>query len=209
MKLVLVSCLWLFCLLAAFSIFAHDRDEGFEQFELTKFEARFNEAKHVEVKWSGKHEQMISRFIIERSADGKGFKPIGFLPSQQGGNGLGTFVFIDESPFGHLAYYRLRTEDIDGRWKFYQVVAVLPVKEKATMYVCPNPLQGKGFSLSLPLSPSKNSFLRVLDTNGQEVYSSGIQKFNQYILPQPLAKGVYLVIVHHDMKTFHAKMVVD
>ena len=126
---------------------------------LTSFEAS---AKNnvVVLSWNTANEVAISQYIIEKSANGVDFSPIGSVNASNAGN----YSFSDLNPNNGAGYYRLKMLDFSGTYKFSQV---LLVKSTGNLNIglYPNPVTN-----SLTVTGLKNkSSIRILNMNGQTV----------------------------------------
>lgn len=81
--------------------------------ELLAFEGRGID-NGVMLFWETSVEWQADAFIVERSADGTDWDPIGTL--EAGGNNVGArrYVFLDETPFAGMNFYRLVQRDYLG-----------------------------------------------------------------------------------------------
>jgi len=80
--------------------------------ELLRFDADCDQAS-VRLTWATASENGADRFVIERSADGAAFEPIGEVPAVGSSLSVTEYSFVDPR---HLnpSYYRLRMVDTDG-----------------------------------------------------------------------------------------------
>lgn len=107
--------------------------------ELTTFTG-FNENEKNLLNWITAKESNNLGFEIERSWDGNDFQKIGFVPGKGNSNQSQNYNFVDNQPFQGLNYYRFKQIDINGIYKFSQVLAILNSQNQILVY--PNPTQG-------------------------------------------------------------------
>lgn len=93
--------------------------------ELTAFTAT-PEGGGVLLAWNTATERDSKRFVVERSADGRAFQPIGEVPGAGDSNVPRTYSFFDDLPLSGTRFYRLLQEDQDGSAMYSPVVAVEP-----------------------------------------------------------------------------------
>ncbi len=78
----------------------------------------------VKLDWKTVDEKNFREFIIERSADGISFAPIGTLPSKANGGTIRTYTQIDYQPLEGTSYYRLQMVDTDGKFQYSNIESV-------------------------------------------------------------------------------------
>jgi len=81
--------------------------------------------KNVELAWSTTSEIGAEGFSIERSADGRNFDPLQYIPAAGGRNVKTDYQRIDAEPLAGRSYYRLVQRDLTGRSTRYDVRSVL------------------------------------------------------------------------------------
>jgi hypothetical protein len=126
---------------------------------LTSFEAS---AKNnaVVLSWNTANEVAISQYIVEKSANGVDFSPIGSVNASNAGN----YTFSDLNPNNGAGFYRLKMLDFSGAFKFSQVLLVKSTGN-LTIRLYPNPVAN-----NLTVTGLKNkSSIRILNMNGQTV----------------------------------------
>jgi len=81
-----------------------------------------------------------SGFELQRSVDGQGWVPLGFVPGEGDSPQGNAYAWEDVSPMVGINYYRLKQIDWDGQSSFSPIVSVTWVE--ATTYAWyPNPMQ--------------------------------------------------------------------
>jgi hypothetical protein len=75
------------------------------------------------LKWITENEYNVDRFDIQRSYDGVLFLTIGNVTARNTSS-LQQYTFEDHSSLNGLAYYRLKSIDIDGRFSFSNIVVL-------------------------------------------------------------------------------------
>ncbi|MCO6462775.1 MAG: T9SS type A sorting domain-containing protein [Saprospiraceae bacterium] len=65
------------------------------------------------VSWETAHEDGGDSFEVERSANGKHFEKISFIPAKRNNHG-NRYTFIDENALPGINYYRLKLVNVDG-----------------------------------------------------------------------------------------------
>jgi hypothetical protein len=93
--------------------------------------------------WSTLSEINNDRFIIERSSNGKDFKPVGVVKGIGNSSSINEYYFSDNKVNSDAYYYRIRQVDVNGRYMFSSVIHIrnnVPQWE-----IFPNPNNGKFF----------------------------------------------------------------
>ncbi len=83
----------------------------------------------VRLYWATASETNTSHYVVERSADGVGFTPIGSMAAAGESVTLRTYTLDDTRPMEGLNYYRLKQLDLDGVATFHGPV---PVEHRST-----------------------------------------------------------------------------
>ncbi len=91
--------------------------------ELLSFEAQDHGAI-VHTEWVTGSETNNAFFVVERSADGDLFQPVGTVPGSGTTPVAHSYSFDDPAPLDGTSYYRLRQSDEDGMSATSEVVAV-------------------------------------------------------------------------------------
>ncbi len=134
--------------------------------ELVEFVARAQQAD-AHLSWRTASEQQNNYFEVERSADGRHFKPLGRVP---GRGRTATYGYVDAGAAREPAptlYYRLRQVDLDGRASYSPTQAV-SFRATAGARLWPNPSAGPA-TLDLTSLPPGDYRLTLLDAAGRAV----------------------------------------
>lgn len=141
------------------------------------------------LQWTTASESNNRGFVVERSADGRQFTAMGFVPSlAPGGHSqqLLQYSFADRQPL-EKTYYRLRQTDLDGRTQLSGTVLVQRASG-GSLHIAPNPV-GRWLNIS---SPQAVKGVRLLDMQGRVLQAFAPASSGQYPL-RPLSAGMYLV----------------
>jgi hypothetical protein len=163
--------------------------------ELLAFEAH-QQGKDCLLHWRTASEHDNSRFEVEHSRNGVSFEKIGMVA----GNGTSTQVhdydFLHQSPIPDKHYYRLKQYDLDGNYS-YSKVRDVTITENNGVFVYPNPITTGSFHLLLGKPAAENLTLRILQMDGQAVWSQTISGDvgTQTIQVNDLTAGVYVLQV--------------
>ena len=124
--------------------------------------------KAVEIIWNTTLESGVSHYQVERSKDGTGFSPIGEVKAKLN-TSANQYRYIDAQAFTGTNYYRIKSVDKDGKFKFSPVVkaAIEPIATNKKLLLYPNPARG---SVSVQLNknvPSGLYNIRLVDAAGR------------------------------------------
>ncbi len=92
------------------------------------------------VKWETENEESVSHFEVQRSFDGIHYTVAGTVTARNLPT-LQRYTFDDVIALQGLAYYRLRSVDIDGAFRYSRVVVVSETDIKANSFAVINPVR--------------------------------------------------------------------
>ena len=168
---------------------------------LVNFSGYSKDNKNV-LNWTTASEMNNKGFDVERSADGRNFSSIAFVPSKaSNGNSSSPLIYSYEDQGGYGVsqyYYRLKQIDMDGRGIYSSTLFIKgeSIQQLVIENLYPNPV-GEEFSLEL-YSPLKDRVhLVVIDGNGRTVLTRELMAesgSNSYSVDaRPLSRGSYLL----------------
>jgi hypothetical protein len=138
---------------------------------LIDFEAQRVSSALVGLEWETTMEENSKGFSVERELDSSaGFRAVGFVASlAPGGNSSVelAYSFTDTNRYTGVSYYRLRQEDLSGRWVYSGVKAVAGSGGGVTVSLFPNPGHGQ-FTLRVQ-GTSEPFIVLVTDASGHLV----------------------------------------
>jgi len=154
--------------------------------------------------------QNVKHFIVERSDDGNRFYPITQLPARNSGNSE-NYSTSDNTPINHIAYYRLRSVDIDVREQLSRVVVITVLNKNNSLDLAGNPVHNKiALLASVDLNGSFNYTIsnmsgQILQQDNLVIQHGGRYEFSlgEHILP-----GIYSLTVSNRQQSFHYIIVV-
>ncbi|RPD46248.1 T9SS C-terminal target domain-containing protein [Hymenobacter sediminis] len=155
-------------------------------------------AAGVGVSWETSVELNSAAFVVERSANGQVFEPIGRVAAAGSTHRRQSYSFTDRAPLSGLSYYRLRQLDTDGSEHLSGVVTVRWNKaaKEAQLTVFPNPSATGTCTVRLEQEAAAAAQLQVLDLTGRTVYSQNLSAAasQEHTFPtRQLRTGVYIV----------------
>ena len=147
--------------------------------------------------WSTSLEINTSRFVIERSTDGRNYSPIGQVTAAGNSNSTINYSFVDNAPGRGINYYRLRILDIDTRGKL-SVVRTVRNEGTADVAIYPNPVRDN-IRVNITSDKADMAKLTVADISGKLVYTTSVsiaEGPNNLSVPvSSFAKGAYIIKV--------------
>jgi len=159
--------------------------------KLLSFKATI-ENKLARLYWSSENEENVSRFEIERAADGSSFTTIGTVAAYNRA-GTNNYTFSDTLQ-ADLSYYRLKMIDIDGKFTYSDIIAVNGAAFK-NVKAYPNPARDK-MVITHPKTDG-NSWVSVLNIAGMVVarhkLPAGISTTSFDV--SAFAPGTYLLVI--------------
>lgn len=97
----------------------------------------------VQVSWEVREELNLNLYEVERSADGAHFEMIGMVFPWDNQQVQNNYRFTDKHPFNGMNFYRLRSVDKDGRFKYSNIVSARTgALQNSNISIAPNPVKG-------------------------------------------------------------------
>lgn len=124
----------------------------------------------IQVDWKTANEINVKDYKVERSTDGVYFSSIGIVNAQ--GAGANSYNWFDGSPANGNNYYRIRANDIDGKFMYSQILLINTRGNKVSIY--PNPIK-RGEMLLLNMQDATAAKIEIINTAGQLLYSKAAQ----------------------------------
>ncbi|MFN0081515.1 MAG: reprolysin-like metallopeptidase [Ferruginibacter sp.] len=163
---------------------------------------------YVLTHWKTTQEINSSKFIVERSANGRDFSSIGTLPAAGNSSIVKAYSFTDNNPLSGINYYRLRMVDSDGTFKYSDIVTAKfnPVFD---LQLRPNPAQNT-VHISGKLLAGK-TLIQLFNSFGQVMFSksySNATTANDDINLQSFPSGTYQVKITSGENTLNKKLLI-
>src|SRR5262249_13272950 len=122
--------------------------------------------------WETESEVNFDHYEVERSTNGSDYAVAGRIAAQTG-NSKKLYDFSDDltSIGGNLFYYRLKMIDIDGKYKYSNVILIRKdAKSINGISVSPNPIVGgNAATVRITSAASGKVDMRVIDLTGKIV----------------------------------------
>ncbi|HSZ73157.1 MAG TPA: T9SS type A sorting domain-containing protein, partial [Cytophagaceae bacterium] len=141
--------------------------------------------------WSTAMEINNASFVIERSADGKHFEPIGNKTGQGNTLQVSNYDFTDLNPLGGTSYYRLTQIDFNGTQTHTSIQAV-SFQTATDFFLFPNPAKDE---LNIVLNNDEHYEVRIYTNLGVEIPNlTTIQHEDTYTIRlNGVASGSYII----------------
>ncbi len=157
--------------------------------------------------WATATEVNSDFFSVERSFDGQSFTAIGEVRAAGNSQAELQYEFMDVNYQTGTHYYRLKLVDLDGSYKYSDIVAI-SVDGGYSVNVFPNPFRDR-VAIQFSNYYGQDVIIRVIDAAGRlvsETVQPGLQ--NEYELDtQKLVVGVYFIQVNISGRTHEFKVV--
>jgi hypothetical protein len=166
--------------------------------------------RNIAVEWKVANQVNVTRYEVEKSADGRSFSNIGTIVA---GN-VATYNWLDENVAAGNNYYRIKSVDNNGQVKYTGIVRVA-IGKSGGITVSPNPVQGNVIHISFADQKAGAYAVRLINIAGQSVYNrivahAGGSASQIFALPSGLVSGVYqLEIVAPDSSRQVEKLIVN
>lgn len=132
----------------------------------TAFSAQ-KSTRGVALTWNVASEENVAAYEVQRSSNGSDFTKIGSVNATQSSS----YNFTDNSPV-ELAYYRIKSIDADGKYKYSSIVALKGPQSNVVLKAFPMPVQNQ---LTIQHgSVASNSKIEVMSVDGRLVKSVSI-----------------------------------
>ena len=146
--------------------------------------------------WATTNEQNSKKFDVERSLNGTSFSRIGYVNAAGNSNQTNTYQYTDydiDRLNSTIMYYRLKQIDIDGKFKYSQIVR-LNYKEKNVVnsIVYPNPTKGS-VTILVGDQALVGSVAALYDINGRLLENIKIATNSQTVNLGNYLNGFYFI----------------
>src|ERR1051325_7807219 len=116
----------------------------------------------------------IKNYVVEKSTDGIHFNNLAVKATTANAGMPGSYQVADVQPAPGYNYYRIRSNDINGKTAITDVVKVFMGTIKQDIIIYPNPITDGMIHLQLMNQPQGSYGIRLLNTLGQAIVSEQI-----------------------------------
>lgn len=139
---------------------------------LIDFTGRVNGRNEGLLNWIIESSDDLQKFEIEKSKDGNSFTTLAQVNKQAAER---NYAFTDTDLFNPLSYYRLKIFDIDGTYKYSNVISLRNSLEKFAYKVYQD-ADRHAYRLSCTLNETEKIALVVTDASGKQVFKRDFGK---------------------------------
>jgi hypothetical protein len=126
----------------------------------------------VNVEWDVVNEENLSHYEIERSADGNKFTKIAV--KQALNQTAVNYTVFDNKPVSGVNYYRIRSVDQDGTFKFSAIMRVSLGRNEQGIDVYPTKVSDNNINIALTEQPAGVYNVQLVNAVGQVAFTSRI-----------------------------------
>jgi hypothetical protein len=151
----------------------------------------------ISIEWKVENELNIEKYEVERSSNGTDFINVNSITASGINSVRNSYSWIDNNPLNGNSFYRIKSIDRDGSKKTSNIMKVAAAKmHNASITIYPNPIQGNLINLQFKNQLAGTYYLRLINNNGQVVYSGSLQinssNISQTVITnRQLAYGIY------------------
>lgn len=144
--------------------------------------------------WTTATEENFDSFQIERADETLAFNSIaGSITGKGGVNVPASYTYSDHAPIQGKNYYRLKSTDLDGTFKYSDVIMVYARSGNSAIKLYPNPNE-RTFTLELQDDMGLPVNLSLVDKLGRSLYTEVLSvNTTQIQLPATIEAGIYFV----------------
>jgi len=169
----------------------------------------YRKDNYTQVNWTTVNEYGVDKYIVERSDNGTDFYTVAQLPAHNNASGA-QYSSRDYNPIQNIAYYRLRSRDLDGKETFSRIVTLTATGSKQLTLLA-NPVRDNITLVSTALLNGTFNY-NITDMNGRPVQQGKfkLQNVSSYRLElNSITPGTYVLEVNDGHEKFTFKLIVQ
>lgn len=162
------------------------------------------------LQWITENEYDIDHFEVERSYDAGTFAAIGTVPGRNNNN-REYYNFDDRAPLLGIAYYRLHTLDIDGKYSYSRIITVSENNRDHPGFMILNP--ARNVITLFNKTPYDGPFAYQLLNAGGQLIAKGVMDISlngNAVIPLPpgIASGLYQLELSNTKTSYRHKVLI-
>ncbi|MEP6749385.1 MAG: T9SS type A sorting domain-containing protein [Bacteroidota bacterium] len=163
----------------------------------------------VKVQWQTATELNSSFFTVEKSLDGNSWQSIGKVNAAGHSDVPLSYQLLDTHPVEGINYYRLRSEDIDGKFSYSGVVTVhYSTGNNTKIIVYPNPVTYQFTVAVQGLQTMARLHISLVNAQGKTIFNSqNLSGNTQTFNISNLAAGIYYLVINNNGEVSTTKIV--
>lgn len=173
--------------------------------ELIDFYATQNGSKN-DLTWKVATEKNIAQYIIEKSDDGMNFNELTKVKAKNIEGYYLLYNVEDNSPYEGITYYRLMTEEINGKIYYHKIIEVDKSNKNWEVLAYQ---KNENLLIEFKKSVPKNATISLYDLSGQLVTENKITSSQTEINIAIIAPGIYFAKIETPYKTENFKIVIQ
>ena len=161
----------------------------------------------VILSWKTASEQNNAGFDVERSADGRSWSKIGFIPGRIYSSMVTSYSYTDLSPLKGFSYYRLKQIDLDNNFSYSRIVQINGLNTEEVS-IWPNPVTNV---MNIAISQryrNEKIYLTVTDMKGAVLVSRILTNGNSVISTTEWSKALYVVTIRSEHDIIMTKKII-
>lgn len=163
--------------------------------KLTRFMVLLQSDNSAALSWTSAVEVNSKKYVVERSEDGRTFRPVGDVSASGNSSRPINYSFTDKLPASGAYFYRLQQVDLDAKFEHSRVVYLNNRKGYGgTLKVFPNPFQNEVQLIGISSADLNAAHVKVYNPSGQSVPYT-LAGANAITLGAA-AKGIYILEVN-------------
>jgi hypothetical protein len=156
----------------------------------------YRRAAQIQVDWQVAAEQAMHYYVVEKSTTGSNFKPAGQIMATGNSTLQLSYGWPDNQPVKGANFYRIRSVDNNGSYKYSNVVKVMFDAGISFISIYPNPVVNNKLSLDFSNQPAGIYAVNIISTAGAIVFKTkiihnGVNGAYTVQLPATLARELY------------------
>jgi hypothetical protein len=169
--------------------------------ELLEFNG-LSKGTHNELFWLSTKELDFKNYELESSEDGVSFSKLTTVDPLGQTSTFNRYTYLDFNYYTPVTYYRLKMNDLNGNFRYSQIIEIGNKVEKETLVkVYPNPAYNELY-VFIESETETNATIEIKDVLGRFIYKQEVDLTarvkNNYINTSNFADGTYVITINYD-----------